>query len=100
MTVYTDHYVVKAILETCNHNTGKHAHWWTPVYGAVTGVIAETITSLLESCPSLSIGDSFLEKQQKDVWILDMTLYSEHGKLSQDEYKSESSYLLRVFTLQ
>ena len=33
VTVYTDHTVVKAILETANP-TGKHARWWTRVYGA------------------------------------------------------------------
>ena len=33
VTVYTDHTAVKAILETANP-TGKHARWWTRVYGA------------------------------------------------------------------
>ena len=33
MTVYTDHTVVKAILETPNP-TGKIARWWTKVYGS------------------------------------------------------------------
>ena len=31
--VYTDHSAVKAILETPSPN-GKHAHWWTKVYGS------------------------------------------------------------------
>ena len=30
--VYTDHAAVKAVLETPNP-TGKHARWWTQVYG-------------------------------------------------------------------
>ena len=33
VTVYTDRTAVKAILETANP-TGKHARWWTRVYGA------------------------------------------------------------------
>ena len=32
VTVYTDHSAVKAVLETPNR-TGKHARWWTRVYG-------------------------------------------------------------------
>ena len=32
VTVYTDHSAVKAVLETPNP-TGKHARWWTRVYG-------------------------------------------------------------------
>ena len=32
VTVYTDHTAVKAVLETPNP-TGKHARWWTKVYG-------------------------------------------------------------------
>ena len=32
VTVLTDHSAVKAILETPNP-TGKHARWWTKVYG-------------------------------------------------------------------
>ena len=32
VTVYTDHAAVKAVLETPNP-TGKHASWWTRVYG-------------------------------------------------------------------
>ena len=32
VTVYTDHTAVKALLETPNP-TGKHARWWTRVYG-------------------------------------------------------------------
>ena len=31
--VLTDHSAVKAVLETSNP-TGKHAHWWTRVYGS------------------------------------------------------------------
>lgn len=33
VTVYTDHTAVKAILETPNPS-GKHARWWTKVYGS------------------------------------------------------------------
>ena len=33
VTVYTDHSAVKAILETPNPS-GKHARWWTKVYGS------------------------------------------------------------------
>ena len=33
VTVYTDHSAVRAILETPNPS-GKHARWWTKVYGA------------------------------------------------------------------
>jgi len=33
VTVYTDHAAVRAILETPNPS-GKHARWWTKVYGA------------------------------------------------------------------
>ena len=33
VTVYTDHTAVKAVLETSNPS-GKHARWWTRVYGA------------------------------------------------------------------
>ena len=32
MTVLTDHSAIKAVLETSNP-TGKHARWWTKVYG-------------------------------------------------------------------
>ena len=32
VTVYTDHTAVKAVLETPNPS-GKHARWWTRVYG-------------------------------------------------------------------
>ena len=32
-TVYTDHTAVKAVLETPSPN-GKHARWWTRVYGS------------------------------------------------------------------
>ena len=32
VTVYTDHSAVKAVLET-PHPSGKHARWWTRVYG-------------------------------------------------------------------
>ena len=32
VTVFTDHFSVKAVLETPNP-TGKHARWWTKVYG-------------------------------------------------------------------
>ena len=32
VTVYTDHIAVKAGVETANPS-GKHAHWWTKVYG-------------------------------------------------------------------
>ena len=45
----------------------------------VASVSAETITSLLQSCPALSTGDSFYEQQQKDIWIWEVTLYLEHG---------------------
>lgn len=33
MTVYTDHSAIKSILET-QCPTGKHARWWTKVYGS------------------------------------------------------------------
>ena len=33
VTVYTDHTAVKSVLEASNP-TGKHAHWWTRVYGS------------------------------------------------------------------
>ena len=33
VTVYTDHSAVKAVLQTPNP-TGKHARWWTKVYGS------------------------------------------------------------------
>ena len=33
VTVYTDHSAIKAILET-QSPTGKHARWWTKVYGS------------------------------------------------------------------
>lgn len=33
VTVYTDHSAVKAVLETPNPS-GKHARWWTKVYGS------------------------------------------------------------------
>ena len=33
VTVYTDHSAIKAILETPSP-TGKHARWWTKVYGS------------------------------------------------------------------
>ena len=32
VTIYTDHSAVKAVLETPNP-TGKHARWWTRIYG-------------------------------------------------------------------
>ena len=32
LTVLTDHSAIRAVLETSNP-TGKHAHWWTRVYG-------------------------------------------------------------------
>ena len=41
VTVYTDHTAVKAVLETPNPS-GKHARWWTKVYGS--GVKDVTIT--------------------------------------------------------
>ena len=33
VTLYTDHSAVKAVLQTPNP-TGKHARWWTKVYGS------------------------------------------------------------------
>ena len=33
VTVYTDHSAVKAVLEMPNPS-GKHARWWTRVYGS------------------------------------------------------------------
>ena len=33
VTIYTDHSAVKAVLQTPNP-TGKHARWWTKVYGS------------------------------------------------------------------
>ena len=38
VTVYTDHTAVKAILNTPNPS-GKHARWWTKVYGSGVGEV-------------------------------------------------------------
>ena len=38
VTIYTDHTAVKAILETPNPS-GKHARWWTKVYGSGVGEV-------------------------------------------------------------
>ena len=38
VTVFTDHSAVKAILETPNPS-GKHARWWTKVYGSGIGKV-------------------------------------------------------------
>ncbi len=54
----------------------------------MASVRTDTVTSLLQSSPFQNAEDSFTEQQQKDSWIRDMSLYLEHGKLTEDKNKS------------
>ena len=65
VTVLTDHSAVKSVLETSNP-TGKHARWWTRVYGSGVGKVTivyragrenASADALSRSPPSLGIAE-------------------------------------------
>ena len=67
MTVYTDHAVVKAVLETPNL-TGKHAQWWSKIHGSGVGRLEIIHRSGKENChaDALSHQPNLLAPEEED----------------------------------
>ena len=49
VTIYTDHTIVKAVLEKPN-SSGKHARWWSRVYGSGIKQVSITYRAGRENC--------------------------------------------------